>query len=385
MDQIVLTFSLMNTFDTLGTENAIQSYLNKALRAERTGGSDEFSLKCKEFLKERLVAPEVLLVTSCTHALAMAAQLIDVRAGDEILVPSFTFPSTVNAFMQRGAVPVFVDIREDTLLLNEQCLAANITKRTRAIVPVHYAGVGCEMDVIVNIANENRLHIIEDNAHGLFGSYRGKSLGTFGSLGVVSFHQTKNFSCGQGGALILNSPEFANRAYTLLDKGTNRERFIAGHIGQYSWEDLGSGCRLAELLSAVLWSQFEHRESILNALRDRWERYQKLLRDWCNKWGVRVGMIPPDRLSSYHIFFLVLPRAELRENFLKHLLNLGISANSHYFPLHLSPFYRRFNPKGCKLPVTETATSSLVRLPLNLNLSEDEQIRVVESIISYSF
>ena len=257
-----------------------QAYIAKAIANGHISGDGPFTKSCQQLLQEALDAPRVLLTTNCTHALEMAALLADFEPGDEVIVPAFTFVSTVNAFALRRAIPVFVDIRPDTLNIDERLIEAAITPRTKAIVVVHYAGVACEMDAVVEIARRHDVMLIEDNAHGLFATYRGKPLGTFGALATQSFHETKNFTCGEGGALVVNDMRYADRAEIVREKGTNRARFFRGQVDKYTWVDLGSSYVPSDLLAAFLLAQLEHRTNIQDARKQIWTRYFEGLSDW---------------------------------------------------------------------------------------------------------
>ena len=274
-------------------------------------------------LQEALGVPQVLLTTSCTHALEMAALLLEIQPGDEVVFPDFTFVSTVNAFVLRGARPVFVDMRPDTLNLDEQKLADAVSPRTRGIVPVHYAGVGCEMDVIMKIAADNRIAVVEDNAHGLFGRYRGRYLGTFGVLAAQSFHETKNFSCGEGGALVINDPSLKERAEIIREKGTNRSRFFRGQVDRYTWVDIGSSYLPSDILAAYLFGQLEQRRSIQEHRQNAWNTYAVGLKAWAEQHDVQLPSVPPHCDQSFHMFYLLMPNLDRRTRFIAHLRERG--------------------------------------------------------------
>lgn len=329
--------------------------------------------------------PRALLTTSCTHALEMSALLLDIAPGDEVIVPSFTFVSTVNAFALRGARPIFADIRPDTLNLDESKLEAIITDKTRAIVPVHYGGVGCEMDVIVDLARRRNIAIVEDNAHGFLGRWRGKPLGTFGALATQSFHETKNFSCGEGGALVINDTTMIERAEILREKGTDRSRFFRGEVDKYTWVDLGSSYVLADTLGALLLAQLERREEIQRRRRLIHERYTKELAAWASAHDVRLPIIPAHCEQAYHLFYLLMPTLELRAAFIKHLDARDVHAVFHYQPLHLSPKGREHGGRRGDCPISERVADQLVRLPLFYGLDDDMQSRVVDAVLSFSF
>jgi dTDP-4-amino-4,6-dideoxygalactose transaminase len=358
-------------------------YMLAAVTRGHISGDGAFTKKCHALLAEALGVHKVLLTTSCTHALEMSALLLDVGPGDEVIVPSFTFVSTVNAFVLRGATPVFVDVRPDTLNLDERRLAEKITPRTKVIVPVHYAGVGCEMDTIMRLAEERQISVVEDNAHGLFASYRGRYLGTFGGLATQSFHETKNFSCGEGGALLVNDRRYAERAEILREKGTNRSAFFRGQIDKYSWVDLGSSYLPSDLLSAFLLAQLESKEKVQASRQRCWNHYASSLRDWAETRGIRLPFIPPHCEHPAHMFYLVMRTLEQRQTFIAYLKARGIMSVFHYLPLHLSPMGRRYGGKPGDCPVTEDISDRLVRLPLFGQMTEDQLETVVAAVRAF--
>jgi len=324
-----------------------------------------------------------LLTTSCTHALEMAALLLDLQPGDEVIVPSFTFVSTINAFVLRGAKPVFCDVRPDTLNLDERKLEGLVTPRTKAVVPVHYAGVGCEMDAIGAIARAGGFAVVEDNAHGLYGQYRGRQLGTFGGLATQSFHETKNFTCGEGGALLVNDEAYVERAEILREKGTNRSRFFRGQVDKYTWVDVGSSYVLSDILGAMLLGQLEARDTIQDRRGKIWARYATELRAWAGSMSIRLPEVPLHCEQAFHMFYLVLPTLAQRTAFIAHLDANGVKAVFHYQPLHLSPMGERFGGRIGDCPVTEAVSDQLVRLPFYTELSEEDQGRVIEAVTSF--
>jgi dTDP-4-amino-4,6-dideoxygalactose transaminase len=359
------------------------AYVHDAIERGHLSGDGVYTRKCEAVLSELLRGARVLLTTSCTHALEMAALLLDLRPGDEVILPSFTFVSTANAFVLRGARPVFVDIRSDTLNMDETLLAAAITERTRAIVPVHYGGVGCEMEIINSIARAAGAAVVEDNAHGLFGAYRGQPLGTFGTMSTLSFHETKNVQCGEGGALVLNDEALAARAEILREKGTDRSRFFRGEIDRYTWVDIGSSYVPADMLAAFLFGQLEESERI-QATRERlWRRYQQELGDWARSTGIRLPHVPNDRTTSFHLFHLLLPSYEERQAFIAHLRGRGVHAIFHYLPLHSSEMGQRFGGRPGDCPVAEAVSDRVVRLPLFPGMTEAEQTRVIAAAHSF--
>ena len=371
-------------FNRPSFEGREHEYLTEAIANGHISGDGIFTKRCHEYLESELHVAKALLTTSCTHALEMAALLLDIKPGDEVILPSFTFVSTANAFVLRGAKPVFIDIRSDTLNFDERGFKDLITDRTRAAVPVHYAGVGCEMDVILQVAESSGLAVVEDNAHGLFGTYRGRLLGTFGCMATQSFHETKNFSCGEGGALLINDGAFVDRAEIVREKGTNRSRFFRGLVDKYTWTDIGSSYLPSDLLAAVLLAQFEAKSSIQTRRRKIWERYRAELADWASQVGARLPVVPSDREQSYHMFYLLMPSLDARQALMARLQNEGILSVFHYLPLHLSEMGRRFGGRQGQCPVTEDVSDRLLRLPFYNTLSESDQDRVIDVIREFA-
>lgn len=358
-------------------------YVADAVSRGHLSGDGHYTNRCHEFLQKTIGTPKALLTTSCTHALEMAALLLRIQPGDDVIVPSFTFVSTVNAFVLRGARPVFVDVRPDTLNLDETLLASKMTGRTRAIVTVHYAGVGCEMDEILRIAGAAGVPVVEDNAHGLFGAYRGRPLGTFGVLSTLSFHETKNVSCGEGGALILNDPALVERAEVLREKGTNRSRFFRGEVDKYTWTDIGSSYLPSDLLAAFLFGQLEKSAETQVRRRQIWDRYYAGLESWANARGVLLPQVPPHCEHPAHLFHILLRSLHERQALISHLRNHGVHAVFHYLPLHLSEMGQRFGGKKGDCPVAEDVSDRLLRLPLFTSLSEEDQDRVLGAVRSF--
>jgi dTDP-4-amino-4,6-dideoxygalactose transaminase len=358
-------------------------YIRSAIATPKFSGDGSFTAHCHTLLEQSLGIQKALLTTSCTHALEMAALLLEIAPGDEVVLPAFTFPSTANAFVLRGARPVFVDIRADTLNIDENQIEQRITERTKAIFLVHYAGVGCEMDTILAIARRHGIAVVEDNAHGLYGRYRGRYLGTFGQLAALSFHETKNFSCGEGGALLINDAQFNERAEILREKGTDRSRFFRGEIDKYNWVDVGSSYLPSDLLAAFLRAQLEHREQIQSARRRVWENYIRELSGWAADYGVRLPTIPPECEQSYHMFYLILPSLDRRHALISHLLQREILAVFHYLPLHLSPMGRTFGGREGDCPVTEKLAERLLRLPFYTGMTDLEQMQVIDAVRAF--
>ena len=360
-------------------------YMRQALENVHISGDGPFTKKCHELLERELGVPKVLLTTSCTHALEMSAILLNIQPNDEVIIPDFTFVSTVNAFVLRGAIPRFVDIRPDTLNLDESKLEALVTPRTKAILPVHYAGVGCEMDSIMEIANSLNIPVVEDNAHGLFGKYKGKFLGTFGIMASQSFHETKNFTSGEGGALIINDRNVVERAEIIREKGTNRSRFFRGQVDKYTWVDIGSSYLPSDMLAAFLYAQLEQREKIQLHRRQVWEIYAAGLKDWAAAHSVRLPYVPAHCEQAYHMFYLLLPTLDLRQKMIAYLRERGIYSVFHYLPLHLSDMGQRFGGREGDCPVTECVSDQLLRLPFHNALTSDEQEIVIEAIREFPF
>jgi len=360
-------------------------YIRQAIESGHISGDGDFTKKCHTFLEGELGVPKALLTTSCTHALEMSAILLDIKPGDEVIIPDFTFVSTVNAFVMRGAKPIFLDVHPDTLNLDESKLEAVITPRTKAIVPVHYAGVGCEMDSILDIASRYKIAVVEDNAHGLLGKYKGKYLGTFGLLAAQSFHETKNFSCGEGGALLINDPVLVERAEIVREKGTNRSRFFRGQVDKYTWVDIGSSYLPSDLLAAFLYAQFEQHERIQSHRKNVWDIYHAGLKDWAEKQGVQLPYIPEDREQTYHMFYMLLPNLGLRQKLIMHLRKRGIYSVFHYLPLHLSDMGQSFGYKAGDCPITERVSDQLIRLPFYNDLTSSDQELVMDAIMEFDF
>jgi dTDP-4-amino-4,6-dideoxygalactose transaminase len=371
-------------FNKPSFEGREREYMAAALDAGHISGNGGFTRRAEAGLAELLAAPKVLLTTSCTDALELAALLLDIQPGDEVVMPSFTFVSTANAFALRGARPVFADIREDTLNLDETLLADLVTERTRAVVPVHYAGVGCEMDAIAEVAEGAGAAVVEDNAHGLFGRYRGRLLGTFGRLATQSFHETKNITCGEGGALVINDEALIERAEILREKGTDRARFLRGQVDKYTWTDLGSSFLPSDLLAAVLCAQLEERESIQARREAIWNHYRESLAGWAGEHGVRLPVVPEHVDQAYHLFYLLLPTDAARDRLIEHLKQRRILAVFHYVPLHLSRMGERFGGRPGDCPVSESASTRLLRLPFYNQLTRADQDRVIEAVTDFT-
>jgi len=361
------------------------AYIEQAINNGLVSGDGKFTKKCHNFFEDELGASKAFLTTSCTHALEMTAILLDIKPGDEVIVPSFTFVSTVNAFVLRGAIPVFIDIREDTLNLDERLLEKHITARTKAIVVVHYAGVGCEMDTILHVANKYNIAVVEDNAHGLFGKYKGKNLGSFGSMSTLSFHETKNIICGEGGALLINAPEYIERAEIIREKGTNRSCMFRGEVDKYTWVDIGSSYLPSDILAAFLLAQIEKHKDIQGRRKKIWGYYYENTSDWAGSNNVRLPIVPKHCEQSYHMFYVLLPSCQKRQELIEHLKNKGILSVFHYLPLHLSKMGRKFGCTERSCPVTEDISNRVLRLPFFNTLTQEEQDLVIKELKSFVF
>jgi dTDP-4-amino-4,6-dideoxygalactose transaminase len=358
-------------------------YIQESVASGRISGDGVFTEKCRRLLEELLGASRVLLTTSCTTALEMAALLLELAPGDEVIMPSFTFVSTANAVVLRGARPVFADIRPDTLNLDERLLERWITPRTRAILPVHYAGVACEMDGLLAVANSHGVEVVEDNAHGLFAKYQGRPLGSFGGLATLSFHETKNMSCGEGGALVINDARYADRAEIIREKGTNRSRMFRGLVDKYTWVDVGSSALPSDLLAAFLYAQLEARAEIQAKRRRIWECYARELPAWAATRGIGLPFIPEQCEQPYHLFYLITRSLDQRTRLIAHLKERGVLAVFHYLPLHLSEMGLRLGGKPGDCPVTEDLSDRVLRLPLYNDLSEEEQAYAIDCLRAF--
>jgi dTDP-4-amino-4,6-dideoxygalactose transaminase len=358
-------------------------YMRQALEAGHISGDGAFTRRCHEHLERMTGATRVFLTTNCTHALEMSMMLLDVGPGDEVICPAFTFVSTANAIALRGATPVFADVRPDTLNLDEARLEALITPRTKAIMLVHYAGVACAMDRITDIAARHQVPLVEDNAHGLFGSYQGRALGSFAPLATLSFHETKNVTCGEGGALLINDRSLVERAEILREKGTNRSRFFRGQVDRYTWVDVGSSYLPSDMLAAYLLAQLESAEAIQQRRQEIWTMYQMELASWAAAIGARMPTVPEGCTHPAHIFYLIMPSLAVRTAFIDHLRSHQVLAVFHYQALHLSDMGRRFNGHVGQCPVTEMAADHLVRLPLFFQMTHEDQRQVLDAVTSF--
>ena len=358
--------------------------LSKSISDGHISGNGPFTKQAESEISRVIGSHKTLLTTSCTHALEMSALLLNLKTGDEVIVPAFTFVSTASAFMLYGAKPVFVDVQHDTLNINPESVEAAITERTRAICVVHYGGVACEMKKLSEIAKRHDLVLIEDNAHGLFAKYKHQYLGTFGSLATQSFHETKNITCGEGGALIVNDPKLAERAEILREKGTDRTKFLRGQVDKYTWVDVGSSWVISDLLAAILCGQLERADDIYVKRMRIWNRYNIELTNWAENNNVMTPVVPDGCDHTGHVFFLRLATADFRDQFIRHLRDHGILAVFHYQPLHLSTVGRSLGGREGQFPVTEKAGDCLVRLPLFNSLTDAEQSFIIDTIHMFS-
>ena len=358
--------------------------LSKSISDGHISGNGPFTKQAESEISRVIGSHKTLLTTSCTHALEMSALLLNLKTGDEVIVPAFTFVSTASAFMLYGAKPVFVDVQHDTLNINPESVEAAITERTRAICVVHYGGVACEMKKLSEIAKRHDLVLIEDNAHGLFAKYKHQYLGTFGSLATQSFHETKNITCGEGGALIVNDPKLAERAEILREKGTDRTKFLRGQVDKYTWVDVGSSWVISDLLAAILCGQLERADDIYVKRMRIWNRYNIELTNWAENNNVMTPVVPDGCDHTGHVFFLRLATANSRDQFIRHLRDHGILAVFHYQPLHLSTVGRSLGGREGQFPVTEKAGDCLVRLPLFNSLTDAEQSFIIKTVTGFN-
>ena len=358
-------------------------YLAQVVDSGQLAGNGPWTAAAELLLKEALAMRPTLLTTSCTSALEVIALSLGLSAGDEVIVPSFTFVSSAAAFSAHGARPVFVDIRPDTLNIDELQISGALTERTKAICVTHYGGVACDMNSISALAAEHGLAVIEDNAHGLFGSYRGEPLGSFGDFAALSFHATKNFTSGQGGAVVVGRPESLETARNVRENGTNRSAFERGEVSTYTWVAQGTNALPSELIAAIALGQLEQRVKVLQRRARLWDTYKTELTRWASEHGLDLPTVPLDCGSSYHLFHMILPDQLCRERFIAHLRNRDITAVSHYEPLHTSPMGQQFGGKQGQCPVAEDRARRLVRLPLFYDLSDDEQAEVLDAVMTF--
>lgn len=356
-------------------------YIQKAIENHKICGDGEFTIKCSEFLEKRLNAKKVLLTTSCTSALEMCALLCDIQPGDEVIMSSYTFCSTADAFVQRGAKIVFVDIRPDTLNIDETKIEAAITEKTKVIVPVHYAGVACEMDTIMAIAKKHNLKVVEDAAQAILATYKGRQLGTIGDFGCLSFHETKNYSMGEGGALIINDESFIDSAEIIREKGTNRSKFFRGQIDKYTWVEYGSSYLPSDLNAAYLWAQLEIADQINENRKNIWQFYNENLGNLKGK--IELPFVPSECVHNGHLFFIKLKDLEERTNFISFLKQNGVGSAFHYIPLHSSPAGIKFGRFAGTDEFTTKESERSVRLPLWYGLTTDDLKKIVDTVQSF--
>ena len=359
-------------------------YAAEAQRNSHLSGDGAFTKRCHRWIEEQTGCVRALLTHSCTSALDLAALLLDIERGDEVILPSYTFVSTANAFVLRGATPVFVDIREDTLNLDERLIEDAVTPRTRAIVPVHYAGVSCEMDSIMEIAGRHGLRVVEDAAQGIMAGYKGRALGAIGDLGCLSFHETKNIISGEGGSLLVNDPALAVRAEIIRDKGTDRGRFFRGEVDKYTWQDLGSSFLPGDVTAAWLWAQLERAQEITVARISIWRRYHEMLAPLEQHGLLRRPTVPANRQHNGHLYYVVLAPEIDRQKVLQAFAQNSIGVVFHYVPLHSSPAGMRFGRAHGQLALTTSLSERLIRLPMWVGLSEAQQQRVVDVLSTFS-
>jgi dTDP-4-amino-4,6-dideoxygalactose transaminase len=355
-------------------------YIQQAIDGGHLSGDGPFTKKCHNWLEERIGCNAAMLTHSCTAALEMTALLADIQPGDEVIMPSFTFVSTANAFVLRGGVPVFVDIRPDTLNIDENLIESAITGRTKAVVPVHYAGVGCEMDTISDIANHHDIMVIADAAQGLLSEYKGRPLGSIGHMATISFHETKNVISGEGGALLINHEQWVERAEIIREKGTNRSQFFRGQVDKYSWVDLGSSYLPSEINAAFLWAQLEQVDAITKQRLNIWTRYNEGFADLEKQGKVRRPVVPDGCLHNAHMYYLLLGDLKHRTRIIRELNAADVHAVFHYVPLHSSIAGRKYGRVYGDLTHTQELSDRLVRLPLWVKMCEDEINHVIETI-----
>lgn len=363
-----------------GTE---ENYISQAIASHKICGDGEFTKNCSAWLEQKTGSSKALLTTSCTHALEMAAILADIKPGDEVIMPSYTFVSTADAFVLRGATIVFVDIRPDTMNIDETLIEDAITPKTKAIAPVHYAGVGCEMDAIMDIAKRHNLAVIEDDAQGIMSTYKGQALGTFGTFGCLSFHETKNFSMGEGGALLINDENYIERAEIIREKGTNRSKFFRGQIDKYTWVDFGSSYLPSELNAAYLYAQLEAANEITADRLASWNRYYERLKPLADKGAIELPFIPEHCTQNGHMFYIKVKDLEERTKFIAYLKDNGIGAVFHYIPLHSAPAGTRYGRFHGEDKFTTKESERLVRLPMYYELTESDIEKVCAAVNNF--
>ena len=358
-------------------------YIKKAIENEKICGDGEFTHKCSDWMKEKFNVNNVFLTTSCTSALEMSAILCDIQPGDEVIMPAYTFVSTADAFVSRGAKVVFVDIRPDTMNIDENLIEAAITPKTKVIVPVHYAGVGCEMDKILEIAKKHNLKVVEDAAQGMMSTYKGKALGTIGDFGTISFHETKNYSMGEGGAILFNDNNYTEKAEIIREKGTNRSKYFRGQIDKYTWVDFGSSYLPSDINAAYLWAQLEKAQEIYDNRMKIWNFYNESLKELKDKGLIELPYIPEECVHNAHMFYIKTKDLEERTRLIEHLKEKDIQAVFHYIPLHESPAGKRYGRFNGEDKYTTKESERLLRLPLYYKLKDEDSAKVVEEIKNF--
>ena len=358
-------------------------YIQEAVLEHKICGDGKFTKRCSQWMEEKTGSNKVLLTTSCTHATEMAALLCDIQAGDEVIMPSYTFVSTADAFVLRGAIPVFVDIRPDTMNIDEKLIEAAITPKTKAIVPVHYAGVSCEMDSIMEIAKKYNLKVIEDAAQGIMSTYKGRALGTIGDFGCYSFHETKNYSMGEGGALLIQQQDKIEEAEIIREKGTNRSKFFRGQIDKYTWVDAGSSYLPSELNAAYLWAQLEQADEMNENRLAAWERYYESLKGLEEHKKIQLPYIPKECTHNAHMFYLKTKDLQERSNFITYMKENGVSCVFHYIPLHSSPAGKKYGRFHGEDKYTTKESERLVRLPMYYNLNQQDQEKIIKFVLQF--
>lgn len=357
-----------------------EEYVMQAIKSHKISGDGEFTKKCSRWIEQKTGTERALLTTSCTHATEMAALLADIQPGDEVIMPSYTFVSTADAFVLRGAKIVFVDIRPDTMNIDETKIEAAITKRTKAIVPVHYAGVACEMDTIMDIARRQNLFVIEDAAQGVMSTYKGKALGTIGDYGCYSFHETKNYSMGEGGALLIKNADMIENAEILREKGTNRSKFFRGQIDKYTWVNFGSSYLPSELNAAYLWAELEIADKINEDRQRTWSLYYNGLKDLSEQERISIPVVPAECIHNAHMFYIKVKDLEERTRFISYMKEREIDCVFHYVPLHSAPAGRKFGRFNGEDKYTTKESERLVRLPMYYGMRKEDAGRVIDTI-----
>ena len=358
-------------------------YMQQAIAAHKICGDGQFTKRCNAWMEERFHAQKVLLTTSCTTALDMAALLCDLQPGDEVILPSYTFSSTATAFAMQKAKLVFVDIRPDTMNIDETKIEAAITDKTKVIVVMHYAGVACEMDSIMDIARRHNLKVVEDAAQGVMSTYKGRALGTIGDFGCYSFHETKNYSMGEGGALVINNPDYIERAEILREKGTDRSKFLRGQVDKYTWVDIGDSYLPSDLNAAYLWAQLEKAEEINNDRLAAWRRYYEALKPLADAGKIEVPTIPDECVHNAHMFYIKLSNIEERTRFIQHMRDSGVLCVFHYIPLHSAPAGFKFVRFHGEDVYTTRESERLVRLPMYYGMSEEDSFKVLRHVVDF--